>query len=164
MIPNHLNSLITTSFCPSSPAVYFFVPGKAAPGGSKTAFGFKRANGSIGARIIDAGKNNKQWRAVVSLEAKGAMTAPPLTGPVVARAVFVVARPKSHLNSKGQVKPSAPPFPTTKPDATKLWRAVEDAMTGIVWIDDAQVIHQSVSKVYGDTPGVHVAAYQCNVG
>ena len=36
--------------------------------------------------------------------------------------------------------------------ATKLIRAVEDALTGIVWRDDAQVAVQKVAKVYGDEP------------
>jgi Holliday junction resolvase RusA-like endonuclease len=40
--------------------------------------------------------------------------------------------------------------PTVKPDLTKLLRAVEDALTGVVWRDDSQIIHQVVNKEYAD--------------
>ncbi len=37
-----------------------------------------------------------------------------------------------------------------KPDATKLVRALEDALTRIVWKDDAQVVTQVVHKRFGE--------------
>lgn len=40
-------------------------------------------------------------------------------------------------------------YPITKPDSTKLVRAVEDALTGVLWGDDAQVVDQHVFKRYG---------------
>ena len=36
-----------------------------------------------------------------------------------------------------------------KPDVSKLLRAVEDAMTGIIYADDAQIVQESISKHYG---------------
>lgn len=33
------------------------------------------------------------------------------------------------------------------PDVLKLARGVEDALTGIVWRDDAQIVNESLSKV-----------------
>jgi Holliday junction resolvase RusA-like endonuclease len=47
----------------------------------------------------------------------------------------------------------------TRPDATKLWRPTEDALTGIVWRDDSQIIRQLVRKRYcgpGEVPGAEV--------
>ena len=57
---------------------------------------------------------------------------------------------------------SAPPFPTVKPDADKLLRALLDALTSQAWRDDAQVINASAAKRYatGDGPGVLVRLYE----
>jgi len=49
--------------------------------------------------------------------------------------------------------------PATRPsDLDKLVRAVLDALTGIVWKDDAQVVALKATKVQGVTPGVEVEA------
>jgi len=53
---------------------------------------------------------------------------------------FRLPRPKS--------KPKKFVLPTSKPDASKLARAAEDELTGIVWRDDAQVCKLVVTKVY----------------
>ena len=56
--------------------------------------------------------------------------------------VFVFARPKNHFRTNGQLKPSAPKHCSGRiGDISKLVRAVEDAMTGIVYNDDAQIIN-----------------------
>ena len=47
------------------------------------------------------------------------------------------------------VKGSAPRRPVTRPDVTKLIRAVEDACTSIVWRDDSQICTQVGRKFFG---------------
>lgn len=75
-----------------------------------------------------------------------------LACPVRVRLVFTLPRPAS-----------APKTIRTWPigqrsgDLDKLQRAVFDALTGVMWKDDAQVIGVSASKDYGDSPGVAVA-------
>lgn len=49
--------------------------------------------------------------------------------------------------------------PTVPPDLDKLTRACFDSMTGICYVDDAQVIACLAWKVYGDTPGVSIAIW-----
>jgi Holliday junction resolvase RusA-like endonuclease len=39
---------------------------------------------------------------------------------------------------------------------TKLLRAVEDAATGLLWWDDAQIVTQIITKGYGTRPGVTI--------
>lgn len=62
----------------------------------------------------------------------------------------VFARPKSHLSRAG-VKPSAPRFPP-KCDWDNLGKGVCDALTGILWPDDDQVVDGRVRKRYAE-PG-----------
>jgi Holliday junction resolvase RusA-like endonuclease len=64
-------------------------------------------------------------------------------GPVrIANMVFWFPRPKSHYRTgkrSDELRPDAPQKHTSKPDIDKLERCVLDALTGIVWKDDAQV-------------------------
>ena len=50
-----------------------------------------------------------------------------------------------------------------RPDATKLVRAVEDALTGLVWRDDAQVVIQTVRKRYGHPERAEIFVQEINV-
>lgn len=135
--------------------VSFTVYGKAAPAGSKS-LGRTKA----GAAFVrdSSGDRGKHWRTSVGQVAAAAMQGhAPLDGPLSLEATFYVARPQTHRSKRGGLVQSAPPFPVTRPDLTKLLRAIEDAMTGIVWRDDAQVIEQTARKVYDDADkGVRV--------
>lgn len=46
--------------------------------------------------------------------------------------------------------------PTVKPDTDNYYKAVSDALTGIVWVDDNQIVDMHVSKWYSDTPRVEI--------
>lgn len=99
----------------------------------------------------EANKNLTPWRGHVSQtvgEAWG--DRPLLLGPVRLQVTFTFPRPKSHFNSKGQVKPNAPYYKTSAPDLDKLQRAIGDALTGQVFRDDALVVEWHVRKVYDD--------------
>lgn len=137
--------------------VQFTVHGDPAPGGSKTAVPFQRKTGRLGVRVFDAGVRNKAWREHVAAAAVAAMdSAEPLDGPLHVQAFFRRRRPKSVPDGTPCAK---------RPDATKLWRAVEDALTGIVWHDDSQVVSQWVGKEYESDehgPGVTVTVIVAN--
>lgn len=47
--------------------------------------------------------------------------------------------------------------PTTKPDIDNVEKAIFDAMNGIVWRDDVQVVEVAKRKFYSHTPGVTVS-------
>ena len=46
--------------------------------------------------------------------------------------------------------------PTSKPDVLKLARLVEDALTGVLFIDDAQIITELIEKHWGEPARVEV--------
>lgn len=142
--------------------IEFFVPGKAAPGGSKRGFTYERKTGGVGVRMVDMGKGNAEWKALAALTARVAMAdRTPMTGPLVLSVTFIRARPSYQFNTKGLIKPGyVDSQPTMAPDATKLLRALEDGMTPIVWNDDAQVVEQHVRKRYAEideATGAHVS-------
>jgi Holliday junction resolvase RusA-like endonuclease len=72
---------------------------------------------------------------------------------------FIMPRPKGHYRSgkhAGEVKDGAPPYPAVKPDAGKLARGTEDALTGIVWRDDSQIVTEVLTKRYGPQAGCRI--------
>lgn len=136
--------------------ITFWVPGVCAPAGSKKGFWNKKANKVM---IVDDCKRSKPWQSDVKAFAHAAYRGTLLRGPLSVAATFFMPRPKGHFNHRGQIKPSAPPYPISRPDTTKLFRAVEDALTGVIWVDDAQIVVQRLNKLYeGDQgPGVHIS-------
>lgn len=125
----------------------FTVHGQPATAGSKRGFYNAKARRVI---ITDDSAKSRPWKAQVADKAAEAMAGEDLLqGPLAAAFAFYVPRPKGHFGAKG-VRASAPPFPAVKPDVLKLARAVEDALTGIVWRDDAQIVQETIAKRYGE--------------
>ena len=82
-----------------------------------------------------------------------------MTGPVGLRMIFSRPRPKSHYNSKGGLKANAPRAHTIRPDAGKLARGAMDALTGVAYEDDSQVVTESHYKQWGDTGWVFIQVW-----
>lgn len=134
--------------------INFFVPGIPAPQGSKTPWG------------TEANPRTRPWREAVKYAAIEAMRdagQSVFTGPVAISLHFQFPRPKSHYNSKGQLKPVgiAQAYKGSKPDIDKLCRAVNDALTDAgVWRDDSLVCFAVLRKDYGEPAGVAIIV-QC---
>ena len=97
----------------------------------------------------------KPWQAALTLAAAQAMSRAariePTRGPVALTLKFCVPRPGGHYGSgknAEKLRPSAPQYPTVKPDLDKLVRAVKDGLTGVVYGDDSQVIKIDAVKLY----------------
>jgi Holliday junction resolvase RusA-like endonuclease len=145
--------------------VHLFVPGIARTAGSKRAFpiyrgkkGEERTFTGHVAIVDDAGAKGKQWRHDVQWMCRAKYSGPPEQGAIRLSLRFVSVRPKCHHRASGAVKDDAPLRPTTKPDLLKLARSIEDALTGILWVDDAQIVTEHLEKEYGSTPGVWISA------
>ena len=74
-----------------------------------------------------------------------------MTGPVELEVMFYLDRPSSVSTVKR-------PYPTVPPDLDKLIRGVGDALTGVVYDDDSQVIRTLAWKTYADArePGAFI--------
>jgi crossover junction endodeoxyribonuclease RusA len=135
--------------------ISFWVAGVPQPGGSKKGF----YNPKLGrVMITEDNKRCAPWRAAVSQAAMEA-TSTMLEGPLRLHFSFVMPRPKGHFGTgkkAGMLKPSAPQFPAQRPDASKLTRSSEDALKGILWRDDSQIVTQVITKRYGAQAGLMV--------
>ncbi|MGW0495080.1 RusA family crossover junction endodeoxyribonuclease [Streptomyces sp. NPDC003007] len=134
-----------------------------APGISLTVYGLPAPQGSkrhVGNGVmIESSKKVKPWRQDVKQAALDAVTGltdwTPLDGPLVASMVFTFARPKGHYRTGRNahlLRDSAPARPAVTPDLSKILRATEDALTGVVWADDARVVgYARLGKFYAGT-------------
>lgn len=130
--------------------VSFTVYGKPEPAGSKKHVGR--------GKISDANPRAQDYKNAVAAVAGSqydASTDGLLEGPLRLSVTVHVPRPKGHYGKKGLL-PSAPARPTTRPDLTKLLRGIEDALTGVVWRDDAQVVSQHATKIFGEPARVTI--------
>jgi Holliday junction resolvase RusA-like endonuclease len=84
------------------------------------------------------------WRSTVALAAK-LHEVKFMEGPVAIQLDFFMLKPRTIKRD----------MPTVPPDLDKLIRGVLDALTGIVYRDDAQVVSILATKSYGE-PGVNI--------
>jgi len=166
---------VTHYHIPWKKACGFFIPGVPAPGGSKTAIPMRDKMGGLIIkrtktgrpmpilRIIDAAKGNQKWKKIVAAHARRNWNEQPIYDvPLVVSLCFVLTHPKSHYRTgkfAHLLKDDAPLQPVFKPDRTKLARSTEDALTGILWGDDAQIVGGVVQKMYGKEPGCFVDVF-----
>lgn len=55
-------------------------------------------------------------------------------------------------------------YPTKKPDADNIAKIVLDALNGVAYTDDTQVVNLSVQKRYGEVAEVKVEITEVNNG
>jgi Holliday junction resolvase RusA-like endonuclease len=152
----------SAGFAETGAEVVVRVLGHPQPAGSKTAFQHPKTGRII---VKDAAKNSRPWKQQVAGAAANDMELRGLEmfdGPLRVELAFVLARPKGHFGTGRNahvLRPSAPVFPVTRPDVDKLSRAVLDALTGVVWRDDAQVVVKTARKAYGAPERVEIRVW-----
>lgn len=137
------------------------VHGNPAPQGSKKAVGSRISKrGNRVPILIESSAGVKPWREQVAIEArKWTREHPgwsPLEGPLIVDLHFTVAAPL-------RIPKERHGYPCVPPDRDKLERAVNDALTGIIWRDDGQIVDGRTTKSYPncgplslDKPGVRI--------
>lgn len=124
--------------------------------GSVRGFAYRKANGKLGTRMVnDCRRDVKGWQNAISARARESFHQQPWDGPVHLTAIFSMPRPKGHFKKTEGYTKSAPVEHGQKPDIDKLLRVALDALTGIIYADDAQVAVVQASKhwVAGRGPG-----------
>lgn len=137
--------------------ITFEVIGVPKPGGSKNGKYIKGLNRVI---IYDA-CDNKNWKNSVAIagaiEMKR-MRYPLMTGPLKVEFYFRLPRPKYHYNKIGLVKDEYMTgcYHIKAPDVLKCARSTEDALTKIVWVDDARIVDEHIHKTFATAPGATI--------
>lgn len=138
------------------PMIQFFVAGLPKTAGSKRAFHQPGMKHSV---IVDDCKGSKNWKAVCKWSAWNFRPKTLLAGPLRVILDFRLPRPKGHFRTgknRAMHRTDSPEFHITRPDVLKMARAVEDALTGVIWKDDGQIVDERLLKNYSPVPGCYV--------
>ena len=98
--------------------------------------------------MTSSAKGLSAWRNLVSDVARDHAPTEPWSGPIAVSLTFLVPKPKSAPKRRRT-------WPDRRPDLDKLIRAVLDALSKRLFLDDSQVVELRASKDYG-APGVMV--------
>ena len=95
------------------------------------------------------------WRGAVAAAARKVWTGPPTDKAVSLSCTFYFPRPKSAEKRLYPTKRSVP-------DGDKLRRAIGDALTGVLYVDDSQIVNGSDFRRYDNEgrPGVSITVKQ----
>lgn len=121
---------------PDAPTVHFWAYGTPVPKGSTRAF--VRGGRAI---VTSDAKGLGAWQRTIRDAAQAHAESGYTAGPVRVVFAFRLPRPKSLPKSR-------PTAHTKRPDLDKLIRSGLDALTGVLWADDAQVHAVTASKAY----------------
>ena len=143
------------------------VPGIPQPRGSKKAFVRQGKNGKPRVNMVDDNVKSGDWMDIVRFQVSQELPKDwrVMTQQVFLRTMFIFPRPKGHFGkgkNANSVKRSAPIHHVQKPDLDKLDRAIGDALTGVVYRDDSQIVQRWSAKCWADEylrPGVKIEVW-----
>jgi len=140
--------------------ISFRIEGKIPTQGSKKPMPIYKGKGKsrriIACRVVDQHeKEINRLRALVreTVAEKYTGEPAPKDSRIAMDVTFYIPRPANHYGTgknAGTIKLSARPWPTVPPDSMKMVRAIEDALTGILYEDDSQICEHTVEKIYHD--------------
>jgi Holliday junction resolvase RusA-like endonuclease len=143
-----------------NPEMSFMVTFKvdADPVGKQRARYAKRGN-FVQTYTPDKTRNYESLIKEAAIEAMG--SSEPLETPVTLYLYIRAPIPKSLPKKRIEACLNGLEKPIKKPDASNVLKSVEDAMNGVVYKDDSQIVNIHVSKVYSTVPGVDICVKEC---
>lgn len=94
--------------------------------------------------------NAESWVRHCCIEQAGQ---PCLEGPLLLSVEIVCQVAESWSKKKQAAALAGTIMPTGKPDLDNCFKLLADALNGVMWKDDAQIVSLSVQKRYGRAPG-----------
>jgi len=133
--------------------IYLQVPGE--PQGKQRARTFyDRRVGRVVSKTPEKTKNYETFiRELFAVKYEGFT---PLAGAVKIRLNIYRGIPRSTSRKQAEKMEATLVRPTTKPDCSNVLKAVEDALNGLAFRDDSQIVDEHVWKYYSRTPRVEI--------
>lgn len=98
----------------------------------------------------------KQFKAVLHNLVTEQYKNPPLTGALSVSMLFYRPVQKSLSNIERQRRLSNEHKAVVKPDADNYIKSTLDALNGVLWDDDSQIVKLTAEKRYGEYPRIEV--------
>ena len=142
---------------PNETRIAFTVPGEPVPWKAPRIVRRGAHHAAISPDEMKAAQANIQALAFQAMQDAGLE---PLEGPVVLglRAYRRKGMPSTQVGKDAVTAGIL--RPVTTPDASNLAKGTEDALSGVCFIDDAQVVRLVVEKLYSTTPRLEIVVQQ----
>ena len=102
-------------------------------------------------------KESRDYKQCVRLAALEVRPEKPLEGALSLAVTVYKSMPKSMSKKKAAQAIAGDLRPTTRPDLDNLIKGIKDAIKGIIWKDDSQVVNIYAAKWYGEVPRVEIS-------
>ena len=106
-------------------------------------------------RLYDPAKS-RNYKAYVRMTAALAYKGALLDGEIALKIAIYRLPPQSWSKAKTALALAGGIRPATKPDLTNSAKGIEDALNGLIWRDDAQIVHLELDKFYAAEPRVEI--------
>lgn len=106
-----------------------------------------------GVRLYDPAKV-RNYKSELALRARKKYPVEPLDGQLSVKVKFYrrnqkgVSKKRLKLREEGKIRS------TKKPDASNYLKSFEDALNGVLWKDDAMIVHEEIDKYYSEFPRI----------
>lgn len=80
----------------------------------------------------------------------------PLQGEISLKVVFFRPVQKSISKIEHVRRVNGTHRPVVKPDLSNYLKSFEDALNGVLWADDAMIVHEEIDKFYSDNPHIEL--------
>ena len=107
-------------------------------------------------------KKTQSYEALVKQSAKEAFGDTDILETPISLYLYIkLPIPKSYSKKRSEACLNGSEKPIKKPDASNVLKSVEDAMNGVVYKDDSQIVNFHVTKVYSPQSGIDVCVKEC---
>lgn len=107
---------------------------------------------------------SRQYKAKVAQSFQRAYMGEPLAKPVKITITAVFGVPKSYSKGRTEACLEGREWPTKKPDADNIEKGIYDALNGLAYEDDKQIVMTKTAKVYGPVGKVKVVIEELEDG
>lgn len=118
---------------------------------------FSTINGHARAYDPEKSRNYKAYIRMLATQAMKDRGFTMIEGPCVLRIDAYFEVPKSKSKKFREAALSGLEYPTKKPDIDNIIKAIQDALNGLAYKDDALIVRLGVTKLYSEIPRVEVS-------
>ena len=135
----------------------FIIPGEPSGQGRPR---FTTINGHAKAYDPEKSRNYKAYVKLLALQAVNEINWKCTDKPIRMTIVASCSIPKSATKKFRQMALAGFERPTKKPDVDNIYKGIADALTGIAYKDDKQIVSAEIYKNYAETAQVEVWIYE----
>lgn len=118
--------------------------------------GKERPRFAKGTGVVYTPEKTRNYEAALKFAAQQIMgDRPPLDGPISVDLRIVVPIAQSWPKRRQEAARAGAERPTKKPDLDNIMKML-DSLNLVAWVDDAQIVETTITKSYGDKPGLWV--------